>query len=177
MDTRSAGFNQYPLSGAPAEPRLGFLQLFPRRSSQSGGCWCLTRNSFTPVVAFCEPRIEDAICHVRGVICPLVTCKPVDHREALGGRQASVSRPSDVQLSRTWRQFADSGKNSWQSAASPQAGSPGFLLSPERLALLLGGWSGPQDRACLEWESLSVQGGRLPPASEAVGAASWGVPL
>lgn len=59
--------------------------------------------SFTPTAASCGRSIEDAICHVRDVVRPLVTCKQVDHREALGGRQVKISRPFDAQLSRTGR--------------------------------------------------------------------------
>lgn len=98
--------------GVPADPRLGFLKFFPRCSFQSGGCWCPTCNNFTPIVAFREPRIEDAICHVRDIICPLVTCKGVDHREALGGGQESASlRRSAAQqnietISRVGREFS-----------------------------------------------------------------------
>lgn len=162
------------LTQLPGRPKARLHTSFPRHSSQSGDCRCLKHNSFTPVVASRELRIGDAICHLRGVICPLMIYKQVNHHAALGGRRTSVSRPLEAQLSRAWAPLAE-----YQAGilTSPQAGSPGPLFSPEGLALLPGGRSGFQDRVCLEWESLSVPGGRLPSPSGGSGVASWDVPL
>ena len=135
----------------------------------------------SPAVASHEPRIEEAICHVLDIICPLMARKQVGHQEVLGGGRLRIRQPLEVQLSRTWRRLGGiSGGNSQHPAISLPGRKPGGLLGSEGLNLLLGGHSSPQDRACLEWESLRapfVQGGGRPSASWAAGVASCGVPL
>lgn len=125
-----------------------------------------------------EPRIGEAICHVLDIICPLMARKQVGHQEVLGGGRLRIRQPLEVQNMETIR-----GNLRWEFSASCHLSpgrKPGGLLGSEGLNLLLGGQSGPQDRACLEWESLRalfVQGGGWPSASWAAGVASCGVPL